>query len=248
MSYFHVLIICFTHRCRCRVRFLCFPLLWKKKKRILHIQLIHPWNLTNVICLRKISETWHIFWCFFLPFLSAYTFLQYLHLNFLSFSPSHTSSCASRLGLFWQSVSHFEHMNGVYKNMNCYVAIHKQNTRYISYAYFWNTKIVLITKTKFISNLLPISITVLFISCAFYLTCFLLSLFFCMPLQTKNHVGIKFQKCVLHRILTSLNIQLIEYNFQSFIITWEMSNTNPLTYSDTSFKYEPHPKNFHQIT
>ena len=183
MSYFHVLIISFTHRWRCRVRFLCFSLLWKKT-RILCIQPIHPWNLTNVICLRKISETlWHNFWCFFLPFLSAYTFLQYLCLNFLSFSPSHTSLCASRLGLFWQSVSHLEHVNGVYKNMNCYVAIGKQNTRYILYAYlytYWNTKIVLITKTKFISNLFPISITILFISCTFCLTCFLLSLFFCM--------------------------------------------------------------------
>ena len=27
-----------------------------------------------------------------------------------------------------------------------------------------------------------------------------------------------------------------------------MCNTNPLTCSDTSFNYEPHPKNFHQIT
>ena len=27
-----------------------------------------------------------------------------------------------------------------------------------------------------------------------------------------------------------------------------MSNTNPLTCSDTSFNYEPHPKNVHQIT
>ena len=194
MSYFHILIISFTHRCRCRVRFLCFSLLWKKM-RILCIQPIHPWNLTNIIYLRKISETlWHNFWCFSQPFLSAYAFLQYLHLNFLSFSPSHTSSCASRLGLFQQSVSHLEHVNGVYKNMNCYVAIGKQNTSYISYAYFWNTKIVLITKTKFISNLFPISITILFISCASCLTRFLLSLFFCMPLWTKNHVGIKFQK------------------------------------------------------